>query len=55
MIPIIVILVGSYLVVAPFISQPTLRYLYVLAGVLLGVVVYVLFVYYKVSFKFIGN
>lgn len=50
-IPVIVIMVGSFLVVAPIISDPTWEYFYVLLAAVLGIVVYIPFVYYKYSFS----
>lgn len=52
--PIVVIIVGSYLIVAPIISDPAVEYLFVLGAALLGFLFYVIFVYHKHSVRFMG-
>ena len=53
--PIVVIIVGSYLVVAPLVTTPTIEYCYVAAVLFIGFVVYVPFVYLKMSMGCLGN
>lgn len=55
MIPIIVIVFGCFLVVAPIISDPRWEYLYVLVALFIGFLVYIPFVFYKYSFSFMGK
>jgi len=47
--PVVTLVVGSTLVVAPIVTAPTLGYLYVLASLFVGILVYIPFVYYKVT------
>jgi solute carrier family 7 (L-type amino acid transporter), member 9/15 len=54
-VPIIVIIVGSYLVVAPLVTNPAIEYCYIAAILFVGFVVYVPFVYYKLSMACLGN
>ena len=54
-IPNIVIIVGSYLIVAPIVTDPAIEYVYILAVFLVGFVVYVPFVYFKYSLRYLGN
>lgn len=54
-VPILVIIIGSYLVVAPIVTNPVVEYLYVLVALVLGVVVYIPFVYYKVTLSCLGK
>lgn len=49
-IPIIMIVIGSYFIVAPIISNPAVQYLFILGAVVVGILVYIPFVYYKYSF-----
>ena len=49
------IIVGSYLVVAPLVTNPTIEYCYVAAVLFIGFVVYVPFVYLKMSMGCLGN
>jgi solute carrier family 7 (L-type amino acid transporter), member 9/15 len=53
--PIIVIIVGSYLVVAPVVTDPRPEYGYVAGVLFIGFVVYVPFVFYKWSMGCLGN
>lgn len=46
-IPIIVILVSLFLILAPIISEPAWEYLYCVLFILSGLIFYFLFVYYK--------
>ena len=47
--PVIVILAGLFLVVSPIISKPTVKYLYVLAAIGVGFIVYIPFVYKRLG------
>lgn len=49
------IVIGSYLVVAPIVTDPAIEYLYVLGVLFIGVLVYIPFVYYKCSLGFMGK
>ena len=53
--PIVTIIVGSYLVVAPIATDPVIEYLYVLGSLFVGVLFYIPFVYYKVSLGCMGE
>ncbi|XP_032784128.2 b(0,+)-type amino acid transporter 1 [Daphnia magna] len=53
-VPILTIVIGSYLVVAPIVTDPAIEYLYVLGVLFIGVLVYIPFVYYKCSLGFMG-
>ena len=53
-IPIIVALIGCYLVVAPIITDPAIEYLYTVGALVIGFFVYIPFVYYKYSFPCMG-
>ena len=54
-VPIIVIIVGSYLVVAPLVTDPAIEYAYIGAAILLGFIFYIPFVYKKYSMPFLGE
>jgi len=54
-VPIIVIIVGSYLVVAPLVTDPAIEYAYIGAAILLGFIFYIPFVYKKYSMPFLGS
>lgn len=45
--PIFTLLVSVFLVVTPIISEPSPKYLFALAFILIGVAVYIPFVYFK--------
>ncbi len=52
--PVIMILIGSYFVVAPIISNPAVEYFFIIGAVLVGILVYIPLVYYKYSFGFMS-
>ena len=54
-IPIILICIGCFLIVTPLVSNPVTEYLYILAVILVGFIVYVPFVYFKFSIDRFGN
>lgn len=54
-VPIVVAIIGCYLVVAPIITDPAIEYLYTVGALLIGFVVYIPFVYYKLSFPCMGT
>lgn len=56
MIPIAIMILGSYFVVAPIISNPAEQknVYYILATMGIGLLFYIPFVYYKYTFGFIG-
>lgn len=53
-VPIVVAIIGSYLVVAPIITDPAIEYLYTVGALAIGFFVYIPFVYYKYSFGCMG-
>ncbi|XP_046458061.1 b(0,+)-type amino acid transporter 1-like [Daphnia pulex] len=53
-VPILTIIIGSYLVVAPIVTDPAIEYLYVLGALIIGVLFYIPFVFYKCSLGFMG-
>ncbi|XP_055955640.1 b(0,+)-type amino acid transporter 1 isoform X2 [Patella vulgata] len=53
--PIIVVIVSIYLVLAPIIASPQMGYVYVVMFMLCGVLVYFPMVYYKYTLKFFGK
>lgn len=53
-IPVLVIIIGSYLVVAPLVTDPAIEYAYIGGVVLLGFFVYIPFVYKKWSMQCLG-
>ena len=54
-IPIIMVLVSLYLIIAPIVEDPTIEFLYAAIFVLGGLVFYVPFVYFKLQMPFIGK
>jgi len=54
-IPVLVIIIGSYLVVAPLVTDPAIEYAYIGGVVLLGFFVYIPFVYKKWSMQCLGK
>ncbi|XP_058062986.1 b(0,+)-type amino acid transporter 1 [Anopheles bellator] len=54
-IPILVMVVSGYLVVAPIIEKPQIEYLYAVLFILAGLIFYVPFVHYGYHPKFMGN
>lgn len=53
--PIVTLVVGAGLVVLPVVTTPTLEYLFVVLALLVGVLIYIPFVYYKVSLSCMGE
>ena len=51
-IPIIMVIISVYLVVAPVVDNPQIEYLYVILLLLAGAVLYIPFVYMGYVFKF---
>lgn len=54
-VPVLVIVIGCYLVVAPIVTDPAIEYFYVLGIMGVGILFYIPFVYYKCSFVFMGE
>ncbi|XP_065569907.1 b(0,+)-type amino acid transporter 1-like isoform X3 [Artemia franciscana] len=52
--PIIVLIVSVYLVVAPIVEDPQIEYLYATMFILAGLIFYIPFIYYKVPVKCMG-
>lgn len=48
------ILISGFLVLGPIIDSPRLEYIYVLIGILAGLIVYVTFVHYGKTFYGLG-
>jgi len=48
------IMIGSYFIVAPIVTNPAVEYLFIVGAVLLGILVYIPFIYYKFSFGCLG-
>lgn len=55
MAPIVTLIIGLYLIVAPLVTNPTLDYLYVLAALVMGFVFYIAFVYYRWTLGCMGK
>jgi len=53
--PIFTLLVAGFLVLMPIISSPSLKYLFALGFIGLGVLVYIPFVYYKKRPRIMGK
>lgn len=49
------IIIGTYFVIAPVISNPAAENYFILAALLVGFVLYVVFVYYKFTFGWIST
>lgn len=54
-IPVIVLIISCYLVVAPIIDNPQLEYLYASLFILAGLIFYVPFVYFKIELKIMSK
>ena len=54
-IPVVVLLISAYLVVAPIIQNPRIEFLYATIFIFSGLIFYVPFVVWKVRFKFLGE
>lgn len=53
-IPVVVLVISIYLVIAPIIDKPTIEYLYAAMFILGGMIFYVPFVHYKLRIPFMG-
>ena len=55
MIPVVMVLISLYLVIAPIVDNPQIEYLYSILFMLAGAVLYIPFVYMGYVFKFMDK
>lgn len=54
-IPILVLVISTYLVAAPIIDKPQIEYLYAVMFILFGLILYIPFVHYGYQTKFMSK